>query len=153
MIDMKSSKRNTAKTVKNRIGLLTEEQIKVLGYRLDGLKQDVIAGKLGTTRQNVSIIEKRARGNLRKAEETLKAFRRLQTAATVELGLNTHLVDVPRMLVNAADRAGVKISIDFSLVYKELHDEAQGSILGTRVKKPILLHILKDGKVDVEPLN
>jgi len=150
---MKSSQGNSVKTVKNRAGLLTEEQLKVLGYRLDGLKQEVIAGKLGTTRQNVSIVERRARGNLRKAEETLKAYRRLRTAATVELGPNTHLVDVPRMLVDAADDAGVKITIDFSLVYKELRDEAQHSIRGTRVIKSILLHILKDGKIDVEPLS
>jgi transcriptional regulator len=87
-----------------------------------------------------------------KAEVTLRAYRRLQTAATVELRPSTHLVDVPRMLVDAADGAGVKISIDFALVYKELRDEAGDSISGTRVVKPILLHILRDGKIDVEPV-
>jgi Tfx family DNA-binding protein len=141
-----------AKTMKNRFGLLTEEQLIVLGHRLNGLKQEEIAGRLGTTRQNVSLIERRARGNLERAEATLRAYRRLQTAATVELKSNTHLVDVPRMLVDAADNAGVKITIDFALVYKELRDEARDSIRGTRIVKPILLHILKDGKVDVEPL-
>jgi Tfx family DNA-binding protein len=98
------------------------------------------------------LIERRARGNLEKAEATLKAYRRLQTAATVELKLNTHLVDVPRMLVDAADEAGVKITIDFSLVYKELRDEARDSIRGTRVVKPIFLHVLRDGKIDVETI-
>jgi transcriptional regulator len=55
------------------------------------------------------------------------------------------------MLVDAADDAGVKISIDFALVYKELRDEARDSISGTRVVRPILLHVLRDGKIDVEP--
>ena len=136
----------------SRVGLLTEEQIKILGFRLDGLKQEEIARRLGTTRQNVSLIERRARGNIMKAEMTLRAYRRLQTAATVELVPSTHLVDVPRMLVDAADDAGVKISIDFALVYKELRDEAGDSISGTRVVKPILLHILRDGKIDIEPI-
>jgi hypothetical protein len=136
----------------SRAGLLTEEQLKILGLRLDGLKQEEIARRLGTTRQNVSLIERRARGNILKAEVTLRAYRRLQTAATVELRPSTHLVDVPRMLVDAADGAGVKISIDFALVYKELRDEAGDSISGTRVVKPILLHILRDGKIDVEPV-
>ena len=140
------------KTKRNRFGLLTEEQLMVLGYRLDGLKQEEIAGKLGTTRQNVSLIERRARGNLERAEATLRAYRRLRKAATVELKSNTHLVDVPRMLVDAADGAGVKITIDFAIVYKELRDMAGASIRGTRIVKPILLHILKDGKIDVEPL-
>ena len=143
---------NEAKTKRNWFGLLTEDQLMVLGYRLDGLKQEEIAGKLGTTRQNVSLIERRARGNLERAEATLRAYRRLRKAATVELKSNTHLVDVPRMLVDAADGAGVKITIDFALVYKELRDEAEASIRGTRIVKPILLHILKDGKIDVEPL-
>jgi hypothetical protein len=136
----------------SRAGLLTEEQLKILGLRLDGLKQEEIARRLGTTRQNVSLIERRARGNVMKAEATLRAYRRLQTAATVELRPSTHLVDVPRMLVDAADDAGVKISIDFALVYKELRDEAGDSISGTRVVKPILLHVLRDGKIDVEPV-
>ena len=134
-----------------RLGLLTEEQLKVLSYRLDGVKQEGIARILGTTRQNVSLIERRARKNLEKAEATLRAYRRLLTAATVELKSGTHLVDVPRMLVDAADETGVKITIDFALVYKELRDEARDSISGTRIVKPIQLHILKDGKIDVEP--
>jgi len=136
---------------KSRSGLLTEEQLKVLSYRLDGVKQEDIAGILGTTRQNVSLIERRARNNVEKAEATLKAHRRLMTAATVELTSGTHLVDVPRMLVDAADKAGVKITIDFTLVYKELRDEARDYINGPRITKPINLHILKDGKIDVEP--
>lgn len=134
----------------SRSGLLTDEQLKILAFRLDGLKQEEIARRLGTTRQNVSLIEKRARGNILKAEVTLRAFRRLQTAATVELKPLTHLVDVPRMLVDAADVAGVKISIDFALVFKELRDEAGDCISGTRVVKPILLHVLRNGKIDVE---
>jgi Tfx family DNA-binding protein len=152
MIDMKTPGEKETKTSRNRVGLLTEEQLKILGYRLNGLKQEEIAGKLGTTRQNVSLIERRARSNLEKAEATLKAYKRLRTVATVELESNNHLVDVPRMLVDAADEAGVKITIDFSLVYKELRDEAKDSIRGTRVVKPILLHILRDGKIDVETI-
>ena len=136
----------------SRAGLLTEEQLKILAFRLDGLTQEEIARRLGTTRQNVSLIERRARGNIEKAEMTLRAYRRLQTAATVELKPSTHLVDVPRMLVDAADDARVKISIDFALVYKELRDEAGDSISGTRVVRPILLHVLRDGKIDVEPI-
>lgn len=149
---MKVAGEDEVKTTRRRSGLLTEDQLTVLGYRLDGLKQEEIAMRLGTTRQNVSLIERRARGNLRKAEATLRAYRRLLTAATVELKSDTHLVDVPRMLVDAADAANIKITIDFALVYKELRDEARDSIRGTRVINPILLHILKDGKIDVESL-
>ena len=57
---MKTLGKDNAKITKNRLGLLTEEQLIVLGHRLDGLKQEDIAIKLGTTRQNVSLIERRA---------------------------------------------------------------------------------------------
>jgi Tfx family DNA-binding protein len=133
-----------------RMGLLTEVQLSILSLRFDGLTQEDIAKKLGTSRQNISLIERRARSNIQKAEQTLRAYRRLETAATVELKPDTHLVDVPRMLVDAADNVGVKIRVDFALVYKELRYEAGSSIRGTRVIKPIFLHILRDGKIDVE---
>jgi Tfx family DNA-binding protein len=132
-------------------GLLTDAQLNVLRLRLEGLTRKEVAERLGTTRQNVSLIERRARGNIEKAEQTLRAYRRLRTAATVELRPSTHLVDVPRMLIDAADGAGVKISVDFSLVYKELHHIAGASIAGTRVIKPITLRVLRDGEVQVEP--
>ena len=134
-----------------RSGLLTEEQLKVLGLRLDGMKQEEIARRFGTTRQNISLIERRAHSNLEKAEMTLRAYRKLKTAVTVEIKPLTHMVDIPRMLVDAADAAGVKINIDFSLVYKMLRDEAGDSISGTRVVKSILLYILRNGKIDIEP--
>ena len=144
--------KKTSREMGRRTGLLTEEQLIVLGLRLEGLKQEEIAKRLGTSRQNVSLIERRARRNLSKARLTLKAYRKLKTAATVELKPGTHLVDVPRMLVDAADEVGVKIKVDFALVYKELRYEAGSSIQRTRVIKPILLHILRDGKIDVEPV-
>jgi Tfx family DNA-binding protein len=133
-------------------GFLTEPQLRVLGLRLNGLTQEKIAEKLGTTRQNISLIERRARDNVEKAEQTLIAYRRLQTAAEVKLDPGTHLVDVPRMLIDAADTADIKISIDFALVYKMIRDRAGESVSGTRVTKPIVLNVLRNGEVDVDPV-
>ncbi|MBS7619282.1 Tfx family DNA-binding protein [Candidatus Bathyarchaeota archaeon] len=135
-----------------KTGFLTKEQLKILSLRFEGLTQEEVARKLNTSRQNISLIERRALKNISKAELTLKAYRRLRTAATVKLDVGTHLVDVPRMLIDAADRVGVKIKVSFTLVYKSLRDEADDAIQGTRVVKPILLHVLSDGKIDVEPV-
>ncbi len=131
-------------------GFLTDSQLRVLGYRLEGLTQEVIAERLGTTRQNVSLIEKRAYGNVRKAELTLAAYRRLQVATEVTLEPGTHLVDVPRMLIDAADAVGVKIRVDFTLVYKMMRDRVGDSVSGTRVSKRIVLDVLRSGDVYVE---
>jgi len=133
-----------------RVGLLTPDQLKILKLRIEGHTQEEIARMLGTSRQNISLIERRAHRNIEKAKQTLKAVERLKTAATVELKPGTHLVDVPRLLVDAADEVGVKIRTDFTLVYKKLRHEVGDSLRGTRIIKPVLLRILTDGEVVVD---
>jgi Tfx family DNA-binding protein len=44
-----------------KIGFLTERQYKVLELRVKGYKQDEVARMLGTTRENIAMIEKKAR--------------------------------------------------------------------------------------------
>ena len=112
--------------------------------------QEEIADKLGTTRQNISLIERRAHNNIKKAEQTLMAYRQLQTIAKVDLKIGTHLVDVPRRLIDAADRVGVKIGVDFALVYKMIHDKASSSVSGTKIIEPVVINILRNGEVDLD---
>jgi len=138
-------------TVKEKSGLLTEIQLNVLRLRMTGLTQEEVANRLGTTRQNISLVERRARKNVEKAEETITAYRKLRTVVSVTLLPMTHMVDVPRKLIDAADSVGVRISGDFSRVYRDLRQNAGGSISGSRIVKSIRVDILKDGNVFVEP--
>ncbi len=138
-------------TANGKAGSLTEIQLDVLRFRLAGLTQEEVAIRLGTTRQNISLVERRARRNLEKAEETMAAYRRLRTVVSVTLPPMTHLVDVPRKLIDAADSVGVRIGGDFSRVYSGLRESAGSSISGTRTVKPIRVDILDDGEVFVEP--
>lgn len=136
---------------REKLGTLTKVQLEVLQLRMTGLTQEEVASKLGTTRQNVSLLERRAHRNLEKAEETIAAYRKLRTVAKVILPPMTHLVDVPRMLIDVADSAGVKIKVDFSLIYKELKHDAGDNVSGTRIIKPVQVDILSDGEVYIEP--
>jgi HTH-type transcriptional regulator, fmd operon transcriptional regulator len=138
-------------TVKVKSGSLTKIQLEVLRLRMTGITQEEVANRLGTTRQNISLVERRAHRNLEKAEETITAYRRLRAVKSVTLPSMTHFVDVPRMLIDAADLAGVKISGDFSFVYKELRRNASSCISGTRITKPVRVDILSDGELFVEP--
>ncbi|MDD2639276.1 MAG: Tfx family DNA-binding protein, partial [Methanothrix sp.] len=52
--------------------LLTNRQASVLRLRRKGMSQQEVAEQLGTTRSNVSILEKRALQNVAKARATLK---------------------------------------------------------------------------------
>ncbi|RLG55442.1 MAG: transcriptional regulator, partial [Candidatus Hydrothermarchaeota archaeon] len=56
---------------------LTEKQIKVLELRAKGYTQEQIAKILGTSRVNVTILEKKAKENVEKARKTIELFESL----------------------------------------------------------------------------
>ena len=135
--------------MRKRHGLLTETQVKVLKLRLGGLTQEETAAKLGTTHQNISIIEKRTKRNLRLAEETIRLYEAITTATSMEIKPGTHMVDIPRLVLDAADKAKVKLKADFTRIYNEVRFKAAGCVEGTKVTKPIKLLILKDGDIEI----
>jgi Tfx family DNA-binding protein len=74
--------------VPRRYGFLSELQFKVLQLRIEkGLSQAEVARTLGTTRENVTIIEKRAERNIRLAEETIQAYKLLLCVTKLTLKL------------------------------------------------------------------
>ena len=137
--------------MRKKHGLLTEPQLEVLRLRLTGLSQVEIAGRLKTTRQNISIIERRGRRNLRLAEETIQEFKRLNLASSVKLKPGIHMVDIPRFVVDAADKANVKLKADFTRIYNEIRFKASECVKGTKVVKPITVLILRDGDIEIIP--
>ena len=136
---------------RERQGLLTGLQIEVLKLRLKGLNQQEIASRLGTTRQNISLMEKRGRRNIQLAEETILAYQRLTTAASVKLRPGTHKIDIPRLVVDAADKADVQLKANFARIYNEIRFKASDCVSGTKVVKPITVLILEDGDIKVIP--
>ncbi len=137
--------------VRRRYGLLTPTQFEVLRLRLEGLSQEEVAERLGTTRQNISIIERRAKRNLKLAEETLRAYRELVAASSVEVPPGTHLVDVPRLVIDAADEVGVKLRANFTRIYDEIRFKARSCVRGVKTIKPLRILIFKDGDIEVIP--
>ena len=137
--------------MRKRYGLLTEVQVEVMKLRLKGLTQKEIASKLGTTHQNIAIIEKRGKRNMQLAEETIRTYEEITSATSVEVGPGIHMVDIPRLVVDAADKANIKLKADFTRVYNEIKFKASGCIEGTKVVKPITLVISNDGDIEIAP--
>ena len=63
----------------SRYGFLTERQMQILRLRKDGMKQGEIASRLGTTRQNIAILEGRA---VKKIEEAAMTLQMLEAQGT-----------------------------------------------------------------------
>ena len=137
---------------RRKYGLLTERQYLVLKLRLKGYTQEEIAKMLNTTRENISIIERRAKENIRLAEETLNAYKELLAAGEVIIRPGTHLVEVPKIVISRADELGIKLRANFTRLYDEIRYCAGDCIRGTRVEKPIKILIFKDGTFDVIPI-
>ncbi|OYT51239.1 MAG: transcriptional regulator [Desulfurococcales archaeon ex4484_204] len=134
-----------------RYGLLTEKQYLVLKLRFSGMTQDEVSRVLGTTRENVAIIERRARERVALALETVRIFKEMLSVKTVVVEAGTHLINVPSIVVDAANQAGVKLRANFTRLYDEIRYKARGCIEGVRVVKPVKILILRSGDFEVIP--
>ena len=139
------------KMVRKKLGLLTELQFKVLKFRTSGFSQEKISKILGSSRQNSSMTERRGRRNIRLAEETLTAYKEIVTVVSLKIESGTHLVDVPRMVIDAADKTNVRLRADFTRIYNMLKYMAPDRVKGDHIIKPVTVLIMKDGDVDIGP--
>ena len=133
-----------------KYGLLSELQFKVLQLRIEkGLSQAEVARMLGTTRENITIVERRAERNIRLAEETIQAYKLLLCATKVNVEAGTSLIDVPGIVVKAGDSIGVKLNVNFTRIYDEIRFKAGDCVSGSRVVKPFTIAIFRDGNIEV----
>ena len=131
-------------------GLLTRRQIEVLRLRSQGHTQKQVAQKIGTTRENVVMIEARAKVNIQRARKTLESLKHSGLAVSVEIPRGTHLVDVPRMILNRANRAKIRLQANFTRIYEDIRFKAKDRVSGTRVAKPIIVTLFPDGDYSIE---
>jgi Tfx family DNA-binding protein len=88
---------------------LTEQQIKILRLRAKGMKQSEIAELLGTSRANISILERRALDKVEKARNTLILWEQINSKISVDVKTGEDIFTVPDRLFRKADELGVKV--------------------------------------------
>ncbi|NJE62591.1 Tfx family DNA-binding protein [Thermococcus sp. 21S7] len=88
---------------------LTEQQIRILRLRARGLKQSEIAEMLGTSRANISILERRALEKIEKARNTILIWEQINSKISVEVKKGEDIFNVPEMLFQKADELKVKV--------------------------------------------
>ena len=72
-------------------------------------------------------------------------------ATSIIIEPDTHLIDVPRLVVDAADQAGVRLRADFTRIYNEFKFIVPNNVDRTKVIEPIKVLILTDGDIVVTP--
>jgi hypothetical protein len=129
--------------------VLTRRQAEVLLLRERGVRQTTIADHIGTSRANVSSIEASARSNVEKARETVAFAEALSAPVSVELGVGTDLYDVPKLVYDACDEAGVKVNHTAPDLMKAVSDAAGEAVQGREVREAILVGVTSSGDVRV----
>lgn len=129
--------------------VLTYRQAQVLALRERDVSQADIADALGTSRANVSSIEASARENVSKARETVAFAEALQAPVRVRVPEGTDLYDVPQLVYEACDEAGVKVDHTAPDLMKVVSDAAGNAITGRQVAAPLTVSVSSEGVVRV----
>ncbi|ELY61144.1 MULTISPECIES: Tfx family DNA-binding protein [Natronococcus] len=129
--------------------VLTYRQAQVLALRERDVSQADIADALGTSRANVSSIEASARENVAKARETVAFAEALQAPVRVRVPEGTDLYDVPQLVYEACDEAGVKVDHTAPDLMKVVSDAAGSAITGRQVSAPLTVSVSSEGVVRV----
>ena len=135
---------------KKSFGLLTERQLEVLSLCRKGLSYQEIAKRLGTTRENVYILEKRGLKNIEIARATLEVAKHQGILCEIHLSPGTRLIEVPKIIVDEADKHNVKLRANFTRIYDEIRYKVPNAIKGTRLAKEVVVYIMIDGDFWVE---
>ncbi|MEM1939261.1 MAG: Tfx family DNA-binding protein [Acidilobaceae archaeon] len=128
-------------------GFLTIKQLEVLKLRAQGYTQNNIADIMKTTRENIAVIERRAKSNLIRAIETIVSYIESVSLAKVEIkkGENTYIA-VKRIL-REANNAKVKLKEhmpEIMDILKRIGGEEDG-----KLNTNITVYIQKDGSINL----
>jgi Tfx family DNA-binding protein len=129
--------------------VLTRRQAEVLVLREQGLRQTTIADILGTSRANVSSVESSARENVAKAEETVAFAAAMAAPVRVQVERGTDLYEVPTMIFDACDAAGVKVSRTAPEVLQLITEAASVAVDGRLVSDAFTVDVTPEGQLQV----
>lgn len=119
--------------------------MEVLRLRQEELTQDEVAKVLGTSRENVSIVERNAYNAIRVAKSTVKAYESLQADNIVAIPERTPVYDIPRMVLARADMLGIKVRVSEHDMLAMLESGAR--IRNHHLTHPLTVELPQDGKL------
>lgn len=129
---------------------LTEKQSEVLKLREEGLSQSEIAERMGTTRSNISAIERNARRNIRKSRRTLELAEVLKAPVIFEIEEGVDLYDVPRIIFEKGDEEGINVNLSGPELLRKAREDADPALQQKEVLGKIKVGITRDGEVNIE---
>jgi hypothetical protein len=129
---------------------LTARQLMVLQLRHHGLSQQDIAERLGTTRSNISILEKRAHQNIARAERTVQQWMMIRAPISLKAKAGTDVFDLPRMIFAAADEKGMRLPVTSLDIVVQLRRQAPRLFKKRALEQDAEIYVTEEGEIMVE---
>lgn len=129
---------------------LTERQLEVLKLRHKGRSQQEIADIMGTTRSNISILEKRAHQNIARAQNTLRQWMTIQAPISLKVTAGTDVFDIPARIFQAADRMYIQLPATSLDIIVQLRRRAPELFKKRDLLQDIDIYVTEDGELIVQ---
>jgi hypothetical protein len=122
----------------------------VVKLRSAGLTQAQVAKRLRTTRENVTLLERRANENLKAAKATLAAVEGLSGSKELVIPSRTSIFEATSMVLLRADILRIKVKMNADSILGALRSKRKGRIRGHHLIAPIRVKINADGSLTIE---
>jgi Tfx family DNA-binding protein len=126
---------------------LTTRQLEVLKLRQQGRSQQEVAEVLGTTRSNVSILEKRAQSNIARAERTVRQWMMIQAPISLRISAGTDVFDLPALIFQEADRRSIQLPTNSLDIIVQLRRRAPHLFRKRYVSQDVDLYVTAEGEL------
>jgi Tfx family DNA-binding protein len=126
---------------------LTRRQLEVLKLREQGRPQQEVAEILGTTRSNVSILEKRAHNNIARAERTLQQWMMIRAPISLSIKAGTDVFALPAMIFQEADRRSIQLPTTSLDIIVQLRRKAPHLFRKRFVSQDVDIYVTAEGEL------
>lgn len=132
---------------------LTDRQIKVLKLRRQGSSQQEVAEIMGTTRSNISIMEKRAHQNIARAKTTLRQWLAIQAPINLRIAAGTDVFEIPNKIFEAADKRDLHLPVTSLDIIDQLRREAPLLLRRRALPKDMDIYVTEEGVLLFQDIN
>jgi hypothetical protein len=147
---MDDSERTDTEAEGSSYSFLTKRQLEVLQMRHQGLSQQDIAERLGTTRSNISILEKRAHQNIARAQRTVRQWMMIRAPISLFVKGGTDVFEIPRMIFAAADEMGIRLHVTSMDILVQLRRNAPRLFHKRVLGRDVRIYVNENGEAMVE---
>lgn len=131
---------------------LTPRQIEVVRLRAMGLTQEEVAKRMGTTKQNVSNLERKAKHSIERARRTLKLARMLTAPVWLEARVGDDIEQIAHEAYRRCDEEGIHIVHDRLELLNLIRKEAGDRVKHRLVVSSFEIAVTREGEVLVQTL-